>query len=158
MVRELGYVPRPVRVRLGDFGVLAKISFYMFLIQLSVVLADKIDTTVLGFALTDPEEAVAAYAVVSKPFLQLRQMGWMLCYLVMPAVASLVAADDRAALDRVKYDGARLHTAAVLPVGLLAALYAGPFLELWIGAQFPGRVPELARPAPPLPGRRACRC
>ena len=41
----------------------------MFLIQLSVVLADKIDTTILGFAL-DPTRARpnAVYDVVSKPF------------------------------------------------------------------------------------------
>src|SRR5690606_31663007 len=110
---------------------LAQISFYMFLIHLSVVLADKIDTTVLGFVLKDPARAVAAYTAVSSPFLQLRQMGWTLAYFVMPAVASLAAAGDRDGLDRVTYDGARLHTAAVLPVGLLAFLHAGPFLELW---------------------------
>lgn len=144
MFRELNYVPRLIHVSLGDFRNLTKMSFYMFLIQMSVVLADKVDTAVLGFALPDPDEAVAAYAVVSKPFIQVRQMGWMLAYLVLPAVASLAAADDRAGMDRLKYDGARLHGAAVLPVGLLAAIHAAPFLELWVGAEFPGRVPELA--------------
>ena len=72
------------------------ISFYMFLIQLSVVLADKIDTTILGFALADPGQANAVYDVVSKPFLQIRQTGWMLAYMVMPAVASLVGGARRA--------------------------------------------------------------
>ena len=145
MIRELGYVPRLARVKLSDFRALAGISASMFMIQLSVVLADKIDTTVLGFVLDNPEEAVAAYGVVSKPFLQVRQMGWMLAFFVMPAVTSLAAAGDRAGIDRVKYDGARLHAAAVLPVGLLAAVYAAPFLELWVGDVFAGRIPELAR-------------
>ncbi len=134
--REVDYRPRFVRVGLRDFRGLAQLSAYMFLIQLSVVLADKVDTTILGFVLGSP--AVAVYTAVSSPFLQLRQMGWTLAYFVMPAVASLAAAGDREGLDRVTYDGARLHSAFVLAVGLLAFLYAGPFLELWVGPKFPG--------------------
>ena len=56
---------------------------------------------------------------------------------MMPAVASLAAANDDRTLDRVKYDGTRLHIGVLLPVGLLAWIYAGPFLSLWIG-QSPG--------------------
>ncbi|QDV37323.1 lipopolysaccharide biosynthesis protein [Tautonia plasticadhaerens] len=149
IARKLEYRPRLARVRLADFRSLAHFSFYIFLIQLSVVLADKVDTTILGFAIENPDAAVSAYKAVSSPFLQLRQLGWTLSFLVMPAVASLAAVGDRHGLDRVTYDGARLHTAAVLPVGVLAFLYAGPFLELWVGQQFEGSkvysIPELAR-------------
>jgi O-antigen/teichoic acid export membrane protein len=109
------------------------ISFYMALIQLSVVLGDKVDTTILGFMHPDPGQANMVYDVVSKPFLQLRQTGWMLAYMVMPAVASLAAANDRRGLERVKYDGTRLHIGCLLPIGLLGWLYAGPFLSLWVG-------------------------
>jgi O-antigen/teichoic acid export membrane protein len=116
----------------------------MFLIQLSVVLADKIDTTVLGFALADPAPGIKAYQVVSKPFVQIRQTGGMLAYLVMPAVASLVAARDLKGLERVKYDGPRLHLGLLVPVTLLAWIYAAPFLDLWVGPEFPGQVPWLA--------------
>jgi hypothetical protein len=70
---------------------------------------------------------------VSKPFLQLRQTGWMLAYMVMPAVASLAAARDTQGLERVKYDGTRLHLGVLLPIGLLGYIYAGPFLSLWVG-------------------------
>ena len=106
----------------------------MALIQISVVLADKVDTTILGFMIKpDPGPANAVYDVVSKPFLQLRQTGWMLAYMVMPAVASLAAARDLSGLERVKYDGTRLHVGALLPIGLLGWIYAGPFLSLWIG-------------------------
>ena len=78
------------------------------LIQISIVMADKLDTTVLGFVLSaDPEPAITVYNLISKPFLQLRQTGWMLAYMVMPAVASLAAAGDLHGLERVKYDGAR---------------------------------------------------
>jgi O-antigen/teichoic acid export membrane protein len=73
------------------------------------------------------------YNVVSKPFVQLRQTGWMLAYMVMPAVASLAAARDARGLERVKYDGTRLHIGVLLPIGLLGWIYAGPFLSLWIG-------------------------
>jgi O-antigen/teichoic acid export membrane protein len=135
MVRELGYVPHFAGATRADYAALLHISFYMFLMQLSVVLADKIDTTILGFAL--PEDAslgaIAAYQVVSKPFLQIRQTGWSLAYFVMPAVASLSAARDVRGLDRIKYDGPRLHLGALLPVALLAWIYAGPFLSLWVG-------------------------
>lgn len=133
MSHELGYLPRFRGSRLEDYRPLLHISFYMFLIQISVVLADKIDTTILGFALSDPGPATSVYLLVSKPFLQIRQSGWTLAYMVMPAVASLAAARDERGLERIKYDGTRLHVGVLLPVALLAWVYAAPFLTLWVG-------------------------
>lgn len=139
MRRELGHVPHFAGARRSDYLALFHISFYMFLIQLSVVLADKVDTTILGFALTDPPgPALAVYGFVSKPFLQIRQVGWMLASMVMPAVASLAAAHDERGLDRLKYDGARMHLGLILPLTLLAWIYAAPFLTLWVGGQLAG--------------------
>jgi hypothetical protein len=132
MVHDLGHLPKFRGARLADYRALGHISFFMALIQISVVLADKVDTTILGFMHPNPGQANAIYDVVSKPFLQLRQTGWMLAYMVMPAVASLAAARDHRGLERVKYDGTRLHIGALLPVGLLGWLYAGPFLSLWV--------------------------
>jgi len=131
MVYEIGHVPRFRGAGAADYRALAHISVFVFMIQLSVVMADKLDTIILGYVLN--EAAIDVYYLVSKPFLQIRQTGWMLAYLVMPAVASLVAARDERALDRLKYDGTRLHVASVLPVALLAWVYAGPFLTLWVG-------------------------
>ncbi len=145
MVRELGYKLHFVGAHWSDMASLLHISGYMFLMQLSVVLADKIDTTVLGFALTkaDAGPAITIYQNVSKPFLQIRQTGWTLAYLVMPAVASLVAARDEVGLTRVKYDGPRFLLGLLLPVTLLAGIYAGPFLNLWVGARFEPYAPLL---------------
>ena len=143
MVRELGHVPHFHGARREDYAALLHISFYMFLIQLSVVLADKVDTTILGFALDD-EAANAVYMFVSKPFVQIRQTGWTLAYLVMPAVASLVAARDLRGLDRVKYDGPRLHIGVLMPISLLAWVYAVPFLRLWVGDRLDYDADELA--------------
>jgi Na+-driven multidrug efflux pump len=134
MMRELGHSLHFHGARWVDYKALGHVSLYMALIQVSVVLADRIDTTVLGFVVPiEPEAAITVYSVISKPFLQLRLTGWMLVYMVMPAVASLAAARDHRGLDRVKYDGTRLHIGALLPVGLLAWIYAAPFLSLWIG-------------------------
>jgi O-antigen/teichoic acid export membrane protein len=134
MVRELGHIPHFRGAHWADYKLLGQFSFFVALIQISVVLADKLDTTILGFVLKPhPEPALTVYSLVSKPFLQVRQVGWMLAYMVMPAVASLAAAADRRGLDRVKYDGTRLHLGALLPVGLLAWIYAAPFLSIWIG-------------------------
>jgi O-antigen/teichoic acid export membrane protein len=133
MVRELGHVPHFRGARLADYRALLHISFYMFLIQLSVVLADRIDTTMLGLAIHEPGQDLAVYGIVSKPFGQIRQVGWMLASLVMPAVASLAAARDERGLDRIKYDAPRLHIGILLPVALLAWIYAGPFLTLFVG-------------------------
>lgn len=147
MVGELGRVPGLRGARLEDYKALGHISFFMALIQISVVLGDKVDTTILGFMLDAPGQANAVYDVVSKPFLQLRQTGWMLAYMVMPAVASLSAARDRAGLERIKYDGVRLHFGLILPIGLLAWIYAEPFLALWVGSRLG---PEATLEAPGL--------
>jgi Na+-driven multidrug efflux pump len=134
MIRELGHKPHFHGARWADYKMLGHFSFFVALIQISVVMADKLDTTVLGFVLTtDAEPAITVYNLISKPFLQLRQTGWMLAYMVMPAVASLAAAGDLRGLERVKYDGTRLHIGVLLPVGLLAWIYASPFLWIWIG-------------------------
>jgi O-antigen/teichoic acid export membrane protein len=144
MVRELGHSPHFSGARWVDYKALGHISLYMSVMQISVILADRIDTTVLGFVVRlDPEAAITVYGVVSKPFMQLRQTGWMLAYMVMPAVASLAAAQDYRGLDRVKYDGTRLHIAVLLPVGLLAWIYATPFLSLWIGERQWGAIRAL---------------
>ena len=145
MVRELGHVPHFRGARWVDYKALGHISFYMALIQISVVLADKIDTTILGFMIPPrPTRQIAVYDVVSKPFLQLRQTGWMLAYLVMPAVASLAAANDERGLERVKYDGTRIHIGVLLPVGLLAWIYAAPFLSLWSATAWATTRPNVA--------------
>ena len=110
MVRELGHSPHFRGARWVDYKALGHISLYMALIQISVVLADRIDTTVLGFVVpVDSEAAITVYSVVSKPFVQLRQTGWMLAYMVMPAVASLAAARDHA---RTGPSQVRRHPAA----------------------------------------------
>ncbi len=145
MVGELGYTPRFAGARWADYRALMHISGYMFLIQLSVVLADKIDTTILAFALSEAAlgPAMTVYQNVSKPFLQIRQTGWTLAYLVMPAVASLAASRDEPGLERVKYDGPRFLVGLLLPVALLAGIYARPFLVLWVGARFGPYAPLL---------------
>lgn len=144
MVRELDCVPDFRGAAWADYKAMGHFSFYMALIQISVVLADKVDTTILGFVLAQPGPQIAAYDVVSKPLVLLRQTGGMLASLVMPAVASLAAARDERELERVKYDGTRLYLAALLPVGLLAWMYAGPFLSLWFGRRLGYDAAELA--------------
>jgi Na+-driven multidrug efflux pump len=146
MTHELGYAPHFRGARWADYKALLHISVYVSLIQLSVVLADKIDTTVLGFALDENHAtpALDIYPYVSKPFSQLRQTGWMLAYLVMPAVASLAAARDARGLERIKYDGPRLHLGVILPVGLLAAIYANPFLTLLVPSKLDFDISYLA--------------
>ena len=141
VVRELGYVPKFRAVGPADFAVLLRLGFAMSMIQLSVVLSDKMDTTILGFALADPGPATAVYAIVSKPFLQVRQIGWMLSSLMMPAAASLIAAGDAGAIERLKYDGSRLLIGLLLPVALLAWIYAAPFLSLWVGGGYADQAP-----------------
>ena len=145
MRRELGYKLHFMGANWADMAMLLHISGYMFLLQLSVILADKLDTVVLGFGLTvaDAGPVITIYQNVSKPFLQIRQTGWMLAYLVMPAVASLVAARDEVGLDRIKYDGARYLIGLLLPVTLLAFLYASPFLNLWVGPEYEPYAPLL---------------
>jgi hypothetical protein len=133
IARELGYRMSWGRVVWGDFAGLWKVGFAMALIQLSVVLADKLDTTILGYALAMPERGLAVYQVVSKPFLQLRQTAWMLSSLVLPAAASLAATRDERSLSRIGYDGTRSMLAFLCPVGILAFIHARVFLDAWVG-------------------------
>ncbi len=145
MIRELGFVPHLGGAGRADYASLLHISFYVFLIQLSIVLGDKIDTTVLGYALsdTDPGPSITVYQNVSKPFMQIRQTGWTLAHLVLPVVASLAAARDESSLERIKYDGPRLLIGVLLPLALLAGIYAGPFLSLWVGPHYAPYAPML---------------
>ncbi len=132
MVRELGHAPHFRGATGEDFRALYHLSLYTFLIQISVVLADKVDTSVLGYALDQQKAPVALYGVISKPFLQIRQTGWMLVYMVMPAVASLRAAGDQTDLETIKYDGSRMLIGLLTPVAVLAAIDARPFLLAWV--------------------------
>ena len=136
MVGELGYRPHFSGARREDFAALVKVSAYVFLIQLSVVLADKLDKAVLAFALTDPGPPTSVYEFVGKAFVQIRQTGWMLSYLVMPAAASLIAARDHAGLERLEYDGSRYLIGLLTPIVLPAAFFAGPFLAAWVGPKY----------------------
>ena len=155
MVRELDHTPHFHGARWADYKALGHISFYMALIQISVVLADKIDTTILGFMLPKPAGPhIAVYDVVSKPFLQLRQTGWMLAYMVMPAVASLAAARDERGLDRVKYDGTRLHIGAPLAGGTPGLDLCRPVLVALVRRPTGLRRGRRGAPDAALPGRR----
>ena len=145
MVKDLDYRPHFGGVRLADFAGIFHVSLYIALMQWSVVLADKVDTVVLGYALpaVGSETLITVYQNVSKPFFQIRQTGWTLAYLVLPAVVSLAATRDREALERIKYDGTRLLVAALTPATLLAGIYAAPFLSLWVGREFAADAPLL---------------
>ena len=144
MVRDLGHVPHFRGAGRADFEAMGRFSFYMALIQVGSVLADRLDIAILGFVLAHPGRHIAVYDVVSKPYLLLNQAGTMLTSMVMPAVAGLAAAGDRRGLERVKYDGSRLHIGVLLPVGLLAWIHAGPFLSLWLGDRLGGDAVQAA--------------
>ena len=145
MVSELRFMPRFTIPARGRFCRVFQIGFYIFLMQLSVVLADKVDSTILGYALpdADPGPWITVYQNVSKPFFQIRQTAWTLAYFVVPAVASLAAARDSVGLDRIKYDGTRILVGLLLPVTLLAATFARPFLSLWVGPAYAPHAPLL---------------
>ncbi len=138
MVKELDYRPHFWGATRADYAAMMHISIYMALLQWSVVLADKVDLTVLGYALRadNTEFLLTVYQNVSKPFLQIRQTSWTLVYLVMPAVVSLAVGGDKLGLDRIKYDGTRILVAILAPITLLAGIYAAPFLEVWVGKAF----------------------
>ena len=140
VMRKLDHWPHFGGVRRSDFAMMMNISIYLALLQWSVVLADKVDYAVLGYALTGTESEtsfwITVYDNVSKPFFQIRQASWTLAYLVMPAVVSLAVAGDKRGLDQIKYDGTRYVVALLTPVTLLAGIYAATFLDLWVGPRF----------------------
>jgi O-antigen/teichoic acid export membrane protein len=144
-VRELGCVPRFAGLSRSEYAPLLHVGFYTFLMQLSVIFSDKVDTTVLGYALpaADLGSSITVYQNISKPFFQIRQTAWTLSYLVMPAVASLSASRDFEGLERLTYDGTRFLIGLLLPVTLLAAIYAAPFLSLWVGPRYAAHAPLL---------------
>jgi O-antigen/teichoic acid export membrane protein len=145
IVRELRCFPRFAGLSRAEYAPLLRIGFYTLLMQVSVVLADKVDAMVLGYALpgADVGASITVYQNVSRPFLQIRQTAWTLAYLVMPAVASLSVTRDLRGLDRLKYDGTRLLVGLLLPVALLAGIHAAPFLSLWVGPRYAVDAPLL---------------
>lgn len=138
MVREVQYVPRLELTSPREIFALLAISSWVFLLNLSSILADRLDTMVLGFALPDPGPATTVYTAVGKPYQVISQAAWMLAGLIMPAAASLAAAGDSRGLDRLKYDGSRLLAGVVAVTATLAWMYAGPFLSAWMGPEYSG--------------------
>ena len=136
MVWGIGYVPKLRAAQFSEFGFLMRTSLFVFVLQLSFILGEKVDTSVIGWAMNDPGPATTVYTVVSKPFLTIRQVVTMLTALLVPAVASLAVAGNWRELDRVKYDASRLLIAFFAPVAFLAWIYAPPFLSLWMDPSY----------------------
>ncbi len=139
MVKELGYRPHFRGATRSDYAAMMHISVYMALMQWSVVLADKVDTTVLGYALRDARRRVPAdglsereQAVPPDPPDGLDPG--------LPGDAGGGQPGRRRGSRRAwsgsSTTGPGSWSRLLAPVTLLAGIYASPFLSLWVGPQF----------------------
>lgn len=83
-----------------------------------------------------PIAAVGHYALATGLVIQIGAMLAPIGQVLYPAATAMHAQNDHAGVARLYHDGSRLVMLAMVPVALIAGIYAEDFYRLWIGPQF----------------------
>ena len=120
---------QPAELRnIGSFGLwnfLMSVTSYIYLHLLPIVVA--------AFM---PVAAVGHYALAAAIWHQLYALINTIGQVVYPVAAELHAKQEQQILNRLFVDGTRLLQLVVLPVVLVAFMWADDFYRLWIGEEF----------------------
>jgi O-antigen/teichoic acid export membrane protein len=112
----------------GSFGAwnfLISISRYAYLHMQPLVIASML-----------PIAAVGHYALVTGLWYQINSLFTSVGHVLYPVAAALDVQGDRSTLKRLYVEGSRLLLLAVIPVVLIAFVWADPFYRLWVGEKF----------------------
>lgn len=95
---------------------------------------EQVDRIVIGVALGPA--VVAIYDVAAKLSMLIGQVAVLPTSAVLPVVARAVARGDDRALRALFLRGGRYITFAIVPLVVVLAVLAGPFIDVWFGAEF----------------------
>jgi O-antigen/teichoic acid export membrane protein len=118
------------------FRVLTSFSSSIFMLHVGGQLETRTDQIVIGAFL--PVSAVTPYSLAAKLSSLPQMITDQFLTLLLPLASKLHAENDHARLRAVYVVNTRLTLAIFLPVGVSLIFLAGPFLTIWVGAEFAG--------------------
>lgn len=119
----------PARIReMGSFGI------WNFFISINAYVYQHVPTILIGAFM--PIAAVGHFALATGLSRQVNSLMGPISQVMYPAAAELHAQGDHARLERLYHEGSRLMMLVMVPVVLIAELWATDFYRLWIGAGF----------------------
>jgi O-antigen/teichoic acid export membrane protein len=116
-----------------------RFSAWLAVEDVAVLVIARTDTLIVGLVIG--LEAAAVYAVGQKLVALAAQAAGPLSALFFPHAADLTARSDSEGLRASVWLGTRLALAVAMPIGLIAAVLAGPILDVWVGSGFEEAVP-----------------
>ncbi|MDX1973432.1 MAG: MATE family efflux transporter [Candidatus Sumerlaeia bacterium] len=122
------------RVKLGLFGEITSFSTYFFLIQISLMLATRVDTIVVNAFL--PLSAVALYTVALRVAEKAGVMSRQFANSLTPLFAELKGAGEAEKIQRLLRGGTRISIILSLPLFLGLLILCEPLLVVWMGEEF----------------------
>lgn len=92
------------------------------------------DRIIIGYFLGPA--LVPVYAIPANLISYIRNIGWTITDVFMPLFSSLDARNQRDAILRIYLTASRFCIGLLLPVSIGAVLVGGPFIEVWLGAEY----------------------
>jgi O-antigen/teichoic acid export membrane protein len=116
-------------------------SVYFMLIQVSSVIATRVDSLIIKAFM--PLEMVGVYAIAMRLSEKAAQFCTLLFKALTPVVAELTGAGEQQNLRAVWLKGAKLSTAFAMPLLVGLFVLAEPLINAWTGPEFREAVPAL---------------
>ncbi|MBI1290659.1 oligosaccharide flippase family protein [bacterium] len=124
----------PLRFRFSLLGEVSAFSLWFFLIQVSLLLATRVDTIVINAVL--PLTAVAVYTVAIRIAERAQSLCRQLTNTLTPVIAELKGAGEEKNIRAVFVKGSMLAVASSVPMLLSLAWLATDICVVWMGEEF----------------------
>jgi O-antigen/teichoic acid export membrane protein len=134
----------PFNVRLLDRSLVRRIfsfSKWLFVLNVAVQIIFQMDNVVIG--VLSSVTAISFYQVALKPNSFLRSFGTQLTSVVMPAAASLRAANNESRLQRLLLESTRVSAVVLLPALIVMVAWGRDFIRMWVGPDYLSSYPTL---------------
>lgn len=122
------------RVHFGTMRKIGTFGLWNFLISVTRYVNVQVQPLLIGALM--PVAAVGHYALATGLWLQINGLFTPIGQVLYPAAAHLDVQGDRDTLRRLYQDGTRLVLLVVVPVVLMAIVWADDFYRLWIGDKY----------------------
>lgn len=121
-------------VKLARLSEIASFGIWNFLISVNMFVYQYAPSILIGAFM--PIAAVGHYALATGLLRHINSLLSPIGQVLYPAATELHVQGDRDRLERLYHDGSRLLMLAMIPIVLVAALWAKDFYRLWIGEEY----------------------